>query len=106
MIHLKFHNTFPVFDLNRYNEYIVHNLYSQQFIRKYICLLIYTHAWRLLIHASHGAIIYTEKSFPNLIKSNRNLIVLYFSIDLNPNGRPFGSKLIEKWYIQSDFGLI
>jgi len=30
----------------------------------------------------------TEKSFPNLTESNRN------QIDLDPSGRPFGSKSI------------
>ena len=32
--------------------------------------------------------------------------IYHFPIDLEPNGRPFGSKSTGKWEVQSDFGLI
>jgi len=39
--------------------------------------------------------VHTEKSFGNIIKSDRNQIVFtIILIDLDPNGRPFGSKSI------------
>ena len=54
--------------------------------------------------------LHTEKYFRNLIKSNRNhapkSCIYHAPIDLKPNGRPFGSKSIGKWYIQPDFCLI
>ena len=31
--------------------------------------------------------------------------IYHFPIDLEPNGRPFGSKSIGGWWMQSDFGL-
>ena len=39
--------------------------------------------------------VYTRKSFGYLDKSNRNQIV--YTIDFEPNGRPFGSKSNGKW---------
>ena len=32
--------------------------------------------------------------------------IYHFPIDLEPNRRPFCSKSIRKWYIQSNLGLI
>jgi len=50
--------------------------------------------------------IHTEKSFLKLVKSHQNQIVfIIFPIYLEPNGISIGSKLIEEWYTQSDFGL-
>ena len=44
-----------------------------------------------------------SKSYQINLKSD---CIYHAPIDLNPNGRPLGSKSIEKLYIQSDFGLI
>ena len=53
--------------------------------------------------------MHTEKSFQNLIKSNRNQIV-YTIFGLIWNRKRTVSvccsKSIEKWYTQSDFSLI
>ena len=50
---------------------------------------------------------YTEKSFRNLIKSNRNQIVfIIFRLIWKQKEISNGSQLIGKWYTQSDLGLI
>ena len=50
---------------------------------------------------THGEIV----SKSHLIKPKSDC-TYHFPIKLEPNGRPFGSKSIGKWDIQSDFGSI
>ena len=51
--------------------------------------------------------IHTEKSFRNLIKFNPESDCSYhFPIDLDQTERPFGSKSIGKWQLQSDLSWI
>ena len=53
----------------------------------------------------HAHTVCVKRSHRDLIKYNRNQIVFaIFPIDLEPNGRSFGSKSIEKWLIQFNFG--
>ena len=48
-----------------------------------------------------------EKTFHNLVESNRNKIVFtIFPIELEPIGIPYVVKSIEKWYIQPDFAFV
>jgi len=47
--------------------------------------------------------VHTDQSCWIKLKSD---CIYHFQIDLELNGRLFGSKLFRKWWIQSDFGLI
>ena len=54
-----------------------------------------------------NGIMYTQRNlFEILLNQIEIRLYLPFAIDLKPIGRPFESKLIGKWYIQSDFCLI
>ena len=55
-----------------------------------------------------GGILLAQRSTKSdyLNKSNRNQIVFTMHrLIWNTNGRPFGSKSIDAWLIQSDLGL-